>query len=183
MIESVKINSLIKSIFIDVASTLPVSDLKSIKTASLVISKLTENTDELSVRAAETVLNKNQEMTDSLFLYKDKTSFGQLKQASDNIIDSAASSLIAMNNNLGNETSNKSTEGLSAVSKIFNDLLNISATHLGLNQESEVKTNCINLKFIRTSSDTMSNNINLDNGGFKVPDITNCSQNDLECSK
>ncbi|CAF1033074.1 unnamed protein product, partial [Brachionus calyciflorus] len=166
----VNANTEMKSIFIDVASTLPVKDLKSIKTVSLVISKLTENTNEVTSQAASVVLDKNQELTTSLFKYKDNTSFGQIKQASDNIIDSAASSLIVLGDPQNNETTNSSIESLISVSQIFNNLLDISSVHLGLNQESEVNTQSINLKFIKTDLNVVNKNISLENGDFKLPD-------------
>ncbi|CAF0899284.1 unnamed protein product, partial [Brachionus calyciflorus] len=165
-----------KSIFIDIASSLPVEDLRSIKTVSLVISKLTEDTNEVTFRAASVALDKNQELTGSLFKYKDNTSFSQLKQASDNIVDSAASSLIVLASPQNNETSNSSIEILSSVSQIFNNLLNISSVHLGLNQESEVNTNSINLKFIKTDLNVVNKNISLENGDFKLPDSFSSSE-------
>ncbi|CAF1051923.1 unnamed protein product, partial [Brachionus calyciflorus] len=165
-----------KSIFIDIASSLPVQDLRSIKIVSLVISKLTEDTNEVTFRSASVALDKNQQLTDSLFKYKDNTSFTQIKQASDNIVDSAASSLIVLASPQNNETSNSSIEILSSVSQIFNNLLNISSVHLGLNQESEVNTQSINLKFIKTDLNVVNKNISLEDGDFKLPDSFTSSE-------
>lgn len=170
-------NIKIKSIFIEMTSGLSVSDLESIQTTSLVLSKLTENSDEVSFEAASMAIDKNQQMTESLSMYKDKTGFGQLKSASDKIVDSAASSLIALGQGNSNETTNKSIEGLNTVSDMFNKLLNISSEHLGLNQESEVKTKNVNLKFLKSSTQNVEKNINLENGQFKLPNLTKC-QND-----
>lgn len=167
-------NTQIKSIFIEMANDLPIDDLRNIETTSLVFSVLTENSDEVSADAASLAIGKNREMTDSLSMFKDKTSFGRLKSTSDKIIDSAASCLIALNQNNSNQTTNSSIEGLNIVSNIFNKLLNVSADHLGFNQESQVKTKNVNLKFIKSTTDTINKNINLENGQFKLPNLTNC---------
>ncbi|RNA44725.1 polycystin-1-like isoform X1 [Brachionus plicatilis] len=176
-------NIQIKSLFIQVASDLPVNDLRSIQTTSLVLSKLTENSEQISFEAASMAIDKNQQLTDSISIYKEKTSFGQLKSASDRIIDSAASSLIALSQGNSNDTTNKSIEGLNSVSQMFNKLLNVSSDHLGFNQESEVKTKNVNLKFIKSSMDGIKKNINLDNGQFKLPNLTKCQNEKCNSDK
>lgn len=176
-------NTQIKSIFIEMATNLPVNDLRNIETTSLVFSILTENSDEVSAEAASFAINKNSEITDSLQMYKDKTSYGRLKSTSDKIIDSAASCLLALNQNNSNQTANNSIEGLNIVSNIFNKLLNVSADHLGLNQESQVKTKNVNLKFLKSTTDSINKNINLENGQFKLPNLTNCENEKCDDDK
>lgn len=81
-----------------------------------------------------------------------------------------------------NEKNQNPLDAYSLTSKVFSDLLEITTDHLSINQETEIKTKSINLKYYRAIQNSLVSNISLENGNLKLPNMSQCNPSDPKCN-